>query len=215
MKSISVEVQFSDEALLPLHRGLCESTELDREIVLGGQSVDGVETITSFVYGRPEAYESLLTGRESILEYDVTPDEDGFFLYLRQELGPDGMSMLDSFAKETVVIVPPIEFRSDGTMRTTVVGHPDDLRALSGSIPDGVSMEVLQLGDDVVSVRSSISDRQKHALEVAWDVGYFDVPRRNGIETVAEELDCAVSTASELLRRGQANAVSQLLGTRF
>lgn len=213
MKSMTVELQFSDEALIPLHRGLCESPDLDREVILGGQSVDGVETISSFVYGSPDAYESLLAEQESILEYDITPDEDGFFVYLRQELGPEGMSMMDSLAQETVVVVPPIEFRSDQTMQMTLVAHPDDLRAVSESIPEGISVEILKIGDGVITSGASISERQQEALQIAWDVGYFDVPRRNGIETVAAELDCAVSTASELLRRGEAHAISQLLGS--
>ena len=211
MKSMRVELRYSDEALIPLHRGLCDSPDLDREIILGGQSVDGIETISSFVYGSPDAYESLLAERESVLEYDITPDEDGFFVYLRQELGPEGMSMMDSLAQDTVVVVPPIEFRSDRTMRMTVVGHPEDLKAVSESIPEGISIEILKLGDGVMTFQTSISDRQQHALTVAWDLGYFDVPRRNGIEAVAEELDCAVSTASELLRRGEAHAIRQVL----
>lgn len=213
MKSMSIELRYSDEALISLHRGLCESPELDREIILGGQSVDGIETISSFVYGSPDAYESLLAEQESALEYDITPDEDGFFLYLRQELGSEGMSMMDSLAQDTVVIVPPIEFRSDRTMRMTVVGHPEDLKAVSDSIPDGISIDILELGDGVMTFQTSISERQQDALQVAWNLGYFDVPRRNGIEAVAEELDCAVSTASELLRRGEAHAIRQLLGT--
>ncbi|WP_323174110.1 helix-turn-helix domain-containing protein [Natrialba sp. PRR66] len=213
MKSMSVELRYSDEALIPLHRGLCESPALDREIILGGQSVDGVETISSFVYGSPDAYESILAEQESVLEYDLTTDENGFFVYLRQELGPQGLSMMDSLAQDTVVIVPPIEFRSDQTMRMTVVGHPDDLRAVSDSIPEGISIEILKIGDGVMTFETSISERQQDALRVAWDVGYFDVPRRNGIETVAAELDCAISTASELLRRGEAHAISQLLET--
>ncbi|WP_458190355.1 helix-turn-helix domain-containing protein [Haladaptatus sp. NG-WS-4] len=213
MKSMSVELRYSDEALIPLHKGLCDSPDLDREIILGGQSVDGVETISSFVYGSPDAYESLLAEQESVLEYDITPDEEGFFLYLRQELGPEGMSMMDSLAQDTVVIVPPIEFRSDRTMQMTVVAHPDDLRAVTESTPEGISIEILKLGDGVMTFQTSISDRQQDALQVAWDLGYFAVPRRNGIEAVAEELDCAVSTASGLLRRGEAHAIRQVLGT--
>lgn len=213
MKSMSVELRYSDEALIPLHRGLCKSPELDREIILGGQSVDCVETINSFVYGRPDAYESLLAEQESVLEYDITPDESGFFVYLRQELGPEGMSMMDSLAQETVVIVPPVELRSDRTMRMTAVGHPEDLKAVSESIPQGISMDILKLGDGVTTFQTPISDRQQDALQVAWDLGYFDVPRRNGIKAVAEELDCAISTASELLRRGEAHAIRQVLGT--
>lgn len=213
MKSMHVALRFSEEALLPLHRGLCESPDLHRETILGGQSVDGVETISSFVRGRPSAYESLLTERASVVEYAITPDEEGFFLYLRQELGPEGLSILDTLARDTVVVVPPIEFHSDRTTRMTLVGHPDDLGAVSRSIPEGVTVDVLRVGSGVTPSRTSISERQRDALDVARRVGYFEVPRRNGIATVAAELGCAVSTASELLRRGEAHAVDHLLGT--
>lgn len=209
---MTVELRYSDETLTPLHRGLCDSPKLDREIILGGQSVDGIEIISSFVYGSLEVYESLLVEQESVLEYDLTPDENGFFVYLRRELGPGGISMMDSLAQDTIVVVPPIEVRSDQTMQLTVVGHSEDLKAVSESIPDGVSMEIQKLGDGVMSFQTSISKRQKEALQVAWNAGYFDVPRRNGIETIAEELDCAVSTTSELLRRAEARVVGQLLG---
>jgi len=61
---------------------------------------------------------------------------------------------------------------------------------------------------------TSVSSRQEDALRAAWELGYYEVPRRNGIEAVADELDCAVSTASELLRRAEAHAVGDVLGGR-
>lgn len=215
MRSMCVRLRYDEETLMPLHRGLCESPDLDREVILGGQAVDGVETISSFVYGDPNTYEALLAERDSVIEYDITPDEDGFFVYLRQELGLQGMSMMDSLAQDTVVLVPPFELRSDRTMRMTIVGHPEDLKAVMDSVPEGITMDVTKLGDGATAFGNSISARQREALRVARDVGFYDVPRRNGIESVAEELGCAVSTASELLRRGEAHAVDAALESRL
>ncbi|WP_256298447.1 helix-turn-helix domain-containing protein [Haloarchaeobius salinus] len=212
MKSMSVELRYAESALAPMHRGLCESSDLDREVVLGGQSVDGVETVSSFVYGEPDAYEALLTDREAVLEYDITPTEDGCFVYVRQELGPEGLSLLDSLAQDTVVVVPPIEFRSDRTMALTLVGHGDDLRAVLDSFPEAVTVDVRRVSDGVTAHDTAVSARQQDALRAAWDLGYYEIPRRNGIEAVADELDCAVSTASELLRRAEAHAVGEVLG---
>jgi hypothetical protein len=96
--------------------------------------------------------------------------------------------LLDALVQETVVVVPPIEVRLDRTMRLTLVGHPNDLGAILETVPDGVSLEVLWA---------------RLALEVARALGYYEVPRRNGIE--------AVSTASELLRRGEARTVEGVL----
>lgn len=210
MKSAGIELRYDRDALSPIHEGICSSPALERELILGGQAVDGVETITSFVDGDPTAYEPLVADRETVREYEITPAEDGFFLYLRQELGPEGVSLLDALAQETVVVVPPIEVRADRTMRLTLVGHPDDLGTILETVPEGVSLDVLWARDEL-TVSGSVSDRQREALEVARALGYYEIPRRNGIEAVAAELECAVSTASELLRRGEARAVDGVL----
>ena len=203
------------ETITTIHEGICASPDLDREIILGGQSVDGVETITSFVYGEVAAYESLLTDLEMVLEYDVTPANDGFFLYLRRELGANGLSLLNVLAQDTVVVVPPIEIRSDGSIRLTLVGYSTDLSAVIEALASDVSIDVCWTSDSVTVTGTPVSDRQLVALSTARDVGYYEVPRDDGIETVADELDVAVSTASELLRRGEANAIERLFDQRL
>ena len=213
MKSVRVSLGHDPETLAPIHEGICASPDLDREVILGGQAVDGVETITSFVYGEVEAYESILADLETVREYDVTPADDGFFCYLRRELESEGLSLLDALAQETVVVVPPIEIRSDRTIRLTLIGHARDLSMAIDAVADGISIDVRWTSDRVTVSESAASDRQRAALQAAWDVGYYEVPRRNGIEAVADELECAVSTASELLRRGEANVVGRVLET--
>lgn len=213
MKSMGIRLQYAPEAVPQLHAGICESPDIDREVIVGGQAVDGVEMITSFVYGDPEAYEALLVDLEDVREYDITPAEDGFFLYLRRGLGADGLSLLNALAQETVVVVPPIEVRSDRTLRLTVVGHPSALTAVMDEVPDGMTMDARWVSDELTISDSPVTDRQLAALRAARAVGYYEIPREAGIETVADELDCAVSTASELVRRGEANAVERVLET--
>jgi len=48
---------------------------------------------------------------------------------------------------------------------------------------------------------ASLTDRQRAALDTALDLGYYDVPRAASVADVAVELDCATSTAGELLRK--------------
>ncbi len=211
MRSMRIELRFTPETTMPIHERLCTSPDLEREVILGGQAVADVETITSFVYGEPSAYEPVLEEQASVLEYDVTPAPEGFFVYTRRELGPEGQSVLDALARETVVVVPPIEVRPDRTIRLTLVGHPDDLKSVLECVPDGVDLAVSAVGNGVATAGASLTDRQREALAAAREVGYYEVPRRNGIEEVAAELECAVSTASELLRRGEARAVDGVL----
>jgi hypothetical protein len=211
MKSMRVELEYAPEAVPPLHEAICDSPRIEREVIVGGQAVDGVETITSFVYGDPEAYEPLLADLENVVEYDITPADDGFFCYLRRELGSEGVSLLKALSQETLVIVPPIEVRSDRTIRLTIVGHSSALTAVVDEVPEGMRLDVRWVSDDVTVTGSPVTDRQVAALRAARDVGFYDVPRTGGIEAVADELDCAVSTASTLLRRAEANAVDRVL----
>ena len=211
MRSMRIELRYTPETTLPVHERLCTDPDLERELILGGQVVEGVETITSFVFGEPAAYEAVLDEREAVLEYDLTPTAEGFFVYTRRELGPGGQSLLEAMARETVVVVPPIEVRPDRTMRLTLVGHPGDLRGVLEGVPEGVELTVRGVSDGVSTTGIRITDRQREALEVARELGYYEIPRRNGIGAVAGELECAVSTASELLRRGEARAIEGVL----
>jgi predicted DNA binding protein len=52
-------------------------------------------------------------------------------------------------------------------------------------------------------------------LVAAQAVGYYEVPRAGGIEAVADELDCAVSTASALVRRAESTLVAYVLDGQY
>jgi predicted DNA binding protein len=52
-----------------------------------------------------------------------------------------------------------------------------------------------------------LSDRQREALEVAVELGYYDTPREATHTDIAAELDCAPNTASDHLQKGEAKLV--------
>lgn len=47
-----------------------------------------------------------------------------------------------------------------------------------------------------------LTEKQRHALETALEMDYYDVPRGAHLDDVAERLDISPSAASALLRRG-------------
>ncbi len=211
MKSLRVAVTFDEESMAPDHRRLCSSPALDRQYILGGNVRDDAETTISYVEGDSERYEALIEGTDHPGTYEITESEDGFFLYTRQPLGESGTTLFEAFHQETIVVVPPFEFRPDRTMRMTVVGASDDLQALLDGLPDGVGTEILRVGDHAGSPLGDLSSRQREAVAVAWECGYYEVPRDGGIEIVAGELECAISTASDLLRRAESRLVANAL----
>ncbi len=60
------------------------------------------------------------------------------------------------------------------------------------------------------TVVRTLSARQREAARVALAVGYFDTPRGATIEDVANELDCATSTAAEHLQKAESRVFSML-----
>ena len=60
-----------------------------------------------------------------------------------------------------------------------------------------------------------LTDRQREALRTAYELGHFDIPRRASLETVAEELGIAASSASERLRRAQTQLVEETVATTW
>jgi len=133
-----------------------------------GRVHEGVETALTYVEGDREAYEVALRSRIDAEDYDITPaGEAGFFLYVRQELGDASQLLFDAFAQETLVIASPVEFRSDRTMRLTVVGHPDDLQAMLDALPDGVDADVRSIGEYGTHVGTALTERQREAVAAA------------------------------------------------
>jgi len=157
-----------------------------------------------------------LASRPETVEYDVTPDGDeAFFVYARWEMRDRERRLEAALARETVIVVPPIEFRPDRTMELSLIGHGADLEAVLENLPEELDADVLEVGEyRGYRPAGRLTDRQREALGIAWEIGYYAVPRENGIEAVAGELDCAVSTASTVLRRAEARLVAGALGTR-
>lgn len=210
MKSVELVIRDAEEIVdSPVYA----SPRVERELVFEGQGGDGVETVLSYVEGDPEPYEAAFAGAPGVQEFEITRDGDAFLLYLRQELDEEGQWLMDALARGTVVLVPPIEFRSDGSMHLTLVGGRADLQAVVDALREELDVDVTRVAEygAVAGPSARLTDRQREALDAAWEVGYYDVPRGAGIEAVADDLDCAVSTASGLLRRAEARLVGDVL----
>jgi hypothetical protein len=59
---------------------------------------------------------------------------------------------------------------------------------------------------------SGLTDRQREALRVALETGYFSVPRETSLEDLAKRLDVSDTAASQRLRRGVENLIADRFG---
>lgn len=76
-------------------------------------------------------------------------------------------------------------------------GVPVTLRALHGLRP--------------LDVQHDLTDKQREALVLAYEEGYFDSPREATLEEVAAELDITQQALASRLRRGSRRLVEQAL----
>jgi len=60
-----------------------------------------------------------------------------------------------------------------------------------------------------------LTDRQHEALRIAYERGYFDIPRQASLEDVAEELGITPSSVSERLRRAQTQLIEETIATTW
>jgi len=82
-------------------------------------------------------------------------------------------------------------------------------------VPDPAAVEVEEVGGDALAseaVLSRRSERQPAALAAAQEVGYDDDPREATTAGVADERNCATTTAAAHLGKTEAKLVSGLLG---
>jgi predicted DNA binding protein len=216
MHTARVALEIPEEYLHPMHAFVCESPAVDRETILERDARGEVTTLLLYVDGDREAYERRLRAVPQVEEWTSQADDEGtgFYLYVRTSLRDREAGYREALDRDSVLVVPPVELRSDGTVRQTMVGYSDQLTAALEGIPEEVGVEVLRTGTYEREDGAPLSGRQREAVRVAWDAGYYELPRAGELADVAARLGCGTSTASDLLRRAERRLVAAALGER-
>lgn len=214
MKTVRLTLQHTAETVHPMHRFVADSDAFDDYRMVHGSFADDDEHVFIFhVVGDAERYESALTEFGGVTSYDLTrTSEHSFSVYVRDVPDEVGSQLIDTFSQGSLVPLPPLEYRSDWSVRFSVVGESADLQRALADVPEGIEPIVEGVGeyDGADPVAGSLTARQREALRVGRDLGYFEVPRSAGVEEVAAELDCAPGTAAEHLRKAEATVMDEL-----
>ena len=163
--------------------------------------------ILHYAEGDADAFEAAVADIPEVVDYELEPAGEGaFYVYIRDATTDSLGDLFGPITSGGVVIVPPIDYRPDGTVELSVFGPDAEIQAGIEHIPDLIDVTVLQVGGlagTEVAAESRLTDRQREAVETALELGYYDVPRTASHGAVAEELDCAPSTAAEHLRKAE------------
>lgn len=172
-------------------------------------------TVLLYLEGDLDQFEAVLGESDIVLTSDVTRFGDGrSYVYIHAEPHPTEWRLATAFSGEGLVPVLPIEYHDDGTISIRVVGPLKRLQEAVERLPTGVDTKIEQVGEYNLGrpqIPPPLPDRQREALAVAFDAGYYDVPRTASRDEIADRLNCAPSTASEHLQKAGRRLVETYL----
>lgn len=145
--------------------------------------------------------------QEGVTSLSVLRETDGTALIQFDTTQP---MMLLAAREAGLPIEPPVRI-TEGEATLDVTASHDRLSAL------GVQLEELGMEYTVEHVYDSfdpetlLTDRQRRVLTVAVERGYYDTPRGCTLTDLAEELDVAKSTLSEVLHRAEGAVLKRVV----
>ncbi len=125
-----------------------------------------------------------------------------------------GERIFDLMGSQGLIVRKPVIYR-EGTVHAGLVGEDDAIQVVIDHLPPGADVDVKEIRGTVPrpdTVIERLSERQREALRIALEIGYYDKPRRATHETVAERMGCAPSTATEHLQKAEATLVRETMG---
>lgn len=186
---------------------------------------DGSIVLLGRVSGDLKHAREFIEQRMDVLGFSISNrDEDGGLVFIHARPPAKIARFIELPRKHEVFFDFPIEATSDGRLKIVMIGETnDDLQQALADIPLGIGVEIERIGpytEDTNDIRALLTDRQREILDVALDLGYYEIPRRTTHRDIAAELDVTAGTVSEHLQKieariiGSANAnLPSLAGT--
>jgi predicted DNA binding protein len=167
------------------------------------------------VEGPVASYRDAIQNISSVIEFAIAPCSDrSFYLYVREQVTQSDRELIESFSQPGLILAPPIEYRSDKTIRMVVIGPTDAIQSAADTVAEITDVEVERIGgfpSSRLDSRVGVTQRQFDAVTAAVDCGYYEVPKEGSIDDVADRLDCSTGTAGELLRRAEHEVMADLV----
>lgn len=199
------------------HLAALETVERNALTNLGWHTDGSYTLLYRLTGGESPSLRSTVEEHPDVLRYEfVTEGDSTVYAFLHVSEKEFLSELLAITEDHALLLEPPFRFTTHG-VRVTVAGEESALQRAFDEVTDRIAVDVEWMGgyspnqDDTLK---RLTDRQREALTTAHALGYYETPRSVSFEQVASELDCASSTANELLRRAEAKIIDSVLEGR-
>ena len=215
MERILITLVPSDAYLPPVYRLLTRDAPYLQKVPIVNWNV--AEPPVEFLLRIWDDYEQLKTvlkSGENVRDFALFPEsDDEAYCFLAAESTTVGRALFENFTRDDLLTIPPIECHSDGSSTYSLIRTESAIQSAVEGLPEGVDVKIRSVGTSRVAADStlgSLSPRQREAVRIATEIGYYSVPQRANTEDIARELECTHATASEYLRRAESRVFTSL-----
>ncbi|MFC3478270.1 helix-turn-helix domain-containing protein [Halobacterium litoreum] len=222
MKRVEVGVRSAGDPIHPLVPFLtgpdvARAAMVDWNGVVRPENPDE-STVVLRVHADPSVVREAFAAEPVVDEFHVSvADEDCCYVHAHSETARLEGATAKSLTPPGVVAVPPLRYEDDGWMVLTLVGDDAPVQAAIERVPDEIEVTVRSVASRGYGAATDplacLTDRQRDAVFAAVDAGYYEVPRTGDVAAVADDLDCADSTAAEHLRKAESRLVASLVAS--
>lgn len=151
---------------------------------------------------------------ECVDRWELVAEKDDTYLYLLELTASE---LPESTTDDHDALVGNCETTvTDRGVLVSLVGSQEAIRDMlrnyeaAGATPDLCKLSEYEGGQ---SVLDALTERQREVIEMAYEMGFYEIPRRVSTEDIAEKLDIDAATVSEHLQRAERNLLTQQLPT--
>lgn len=199
----------------PLEAALLEDPDARREAVHHlDRLADGTAVAMFEISGDPDRIMELFEEHNKAIGHQTTQGDGTVLFHSHFEPTPLVDRLLDLMEAYEFAIDMPMVFTEGGRLRVTLIANDETISEVFGAIPEDIDFDIERTGEyEAGSGRlfSLLTERQREVLDAAVREGYLAVPRECTLAELAATLDVDKSTASTILRRGQARLVEWFL----
>jgi predicted DNA binding protein len=221
MRSLSLRLSFDDDGIHPMHAFISDDDRYGpTRLLQWNPTAHGTNLMVFRVAGPKNPYTDALENSSSIRYYETTAVSSagsGFSVLVEDEITDIARQIVETYADERVIVIPPVVFHPNRSADLQFVGENPSLQRLLDRLPDTIDAEVRRLttaGPSMVPFVDRLTDRQRRVMTVALERGYYDEPRTATLEDVAAELGLAAGTVAEHVRKAESRLVKHVLGER-